>query len=307
VENDFSGAELTELLASVRFLIERRPEALRQGDSLGKLAIHVAASKWAPIPLLQLLVERDREALQVRNAAGLLPIHLALHRERSPDMSLRFEHFPYVLARYATLEKDSVTLLLQEWPDAIRELDFNGRTGLHCAFDGPPTPGYHVALPLLKKWSGRVTCRTGAGSCPFTWPSPPMCRWTFCTRCSGCSREFCAGRRGAGNDHKRRPIRQRPTGPVPVLPRRLARSTRSSIRPRISRSRHRFAWTSCQKVTSPTCMLGNHRLDAKWGQWSGWSIVWLLTLPTLTASAKRMDRTKPITVCFPKSTRKIVQ
>jgi hypothetical protein len=78
-------------------------------------------------------------------------------------MSLRFEHFPYVLARYTTLEKDSVTLLLQEWPGAISELDSNGRTVLHCAFDGPPTPGYRVAPPLLKKWSGAGHVPGGRG------------------------------------------------------------------------------------------------------------------------------------------------
>lgn len=57
----------SDVLEAVQILLYKKPEALRNQDSQGNLPLHVAARRYAPIPVLRLLVERYPEALHVRN------------------------------------------------------------------------------------------------------------------------------------------------------------------------------------------------------------------------------------------------
>jgi Ankyrin repeats (many copies) len=156
-----------ELLSVVQLLIDRHPEALQQPDSSGNLALHAAANRYAPVPILRLLIEHFADALRVRNHQGLLPVHLALHRERSVALEAQIELCFSVSDCYTAHEVESVQLLVDEWPESIRELDSLGRSLVHCALGGPATPGHSVAWSLLQKWPDAVLARDHEGLLPL--------------------------------------------------------------------------------------------------------------------------------------------
>jgi hypothetical protein len=162
------GEKTDELLVSVvRLLIESHPEALQQPDSSGNLALHAGTKRYAPMPILRLLIEHCPEALQVRNPQGLLPVHRALHRARSEALQGEFGFCCFPSGCDLTLEVDSVLLLVEQWPGSIQELDSRGRTLVHCALDGPETPGHRVDLSLLQKWLDAVLVRDHQGFEPL--------------------------------------------------------------------------------------------------------------------------------------------
>jgi Ankyrin repeats (many copies) len=139
-----------ELVSVVRLLIKRHPGALQQPDSNGNLPLHVAASRYAPMPILRLLIEHHPEALQVRNRQGLLPVHLALHRARSVALEAQFGFCSFPSGCDLTLEVDSVLLLVEQWPGSIQELDPLGRKSRDiaspwpCCTSGPGPPSFAV-------------------------------------------------------------------------------------------------------------------------------------------------------------------
>jgi hypothetical protein len=139
------------------------PEKTDRRTAVGRAASH----RYAPVPILRVLIERYREALHVRNHQGLLPVHLALHRERSEALESQIELCFSVSDCYREHEVESVELLVDEWPESIQELDSLGRTLVHCALDGPATPGHRVAWSLLQKWPDAVFARCHEGLLPL--------------------------------------------------------------------------------------------------------------------------------------------
>lgn len=113
------------------------------------LPLHVATTRYVPIPVLRLLIERNPEALRTRNADGwfagspgpapgavfrpdpvAVPLALLLQQRAAPVRGVREEH-----------EVEPVLCLVEQWPESTRGLGPGGGAGpppLRIASRRPP-------------------------------------------------------------------------------------------------------------------------------------------------------------------------
>jgi ankyrin repeat protein len=104
--------KLRGLLKIVRFLAERRPQGLEEGDNDGSLPLHVAVAHSAP-DMVRLLVELRPEALGTADNDGSLPLHVAV---ASTNLFLWIVRF-----------------LAKQRPEALGVADARGSIPLHIA------------------------------------------------------------------------------------------------------------------------------------------------------------------------------
>ena len=123
-------------------------ELIRNRDESGKLPIHIACRRKAPVEVLALIAEQDVATLQIADHKGALPIH-SLCGSGSPT--------EYASVRFL-VEQGGVGTL------AARNLD--GAMPLHV-FCESSNPSLRTVQYLIQAFPESVTVQTNAGQYPF--------------------------------------------------------------------------------------------------------------------------------------------
>ena len=134
---------LNHFRSLLRFL---HTEIIRNRDNSGKLPIHIACQKKAPVEILVLIVEIDAPMLHIADHAGALPLHECC-RGVVDDFSVRY-------------------LVDQGGAGTLAARTREGALPLHVLC-GSTNPSLRTVPYVVQSFPGAVTARTNAGQYPF--------------------------------------------------------------------------------------------------------------------------------------------
>jgi ankyrin repeat protein len=158
-------------LEVVQSLVEAYPEGVKdKARSDGRLPVHMACTKNAPLAVVDFLVRHFPASVQQTMVDGLLPLHEALLKGsgeiarflleqspgpiREPLKGLLPIHMTLLSKKAEVKNKSTIEFMIGLYPESIRALDGQGRTLLHSAsFNQAPAD---VVDFLLEAWPEAV-------------------------------------------------------------------------------------------------------------------------------------------------------
>jgi ankyrin repeat protein len=111
----------------IEYLLSLNPIAIRLTSNNGDLPLHAACQSGMGEDVLRLLLLRNPDAIKVKNNDQCLPLHFAA---RSPG----YGHIVGCTTQPSSRRSTVMSMLINSYPEAIRELDKEGRLPLHHAF-----------------------------------------------------------------------------------------------------------------------------------------------------------------------------
>ncbi len=114
----------------IQLIIEAYPNAVREKNELGELPLHIAVRYGGPVEVIQLLIEAYPDAVRKKNEYGDLPLHSAV-KNRPTEIQLPTDVYPDAFYKGASVEV--LKLLIEEYPDALKEKNYGGELPLHVA------------------------------------------------------------------------------------------------------------------------------------------------------------------------------
>ncbi|KAF8412913.1 hypothetical protein HHK36_000885 [Tetracentron sinense] len=108
--NPLHAAVFTKRLASIRVLINKRPELIKLADSYGKTALHYAAEANS-IGIIRMLLRKDKTCAYEQDNDGNSPLHVAA----------------------SSVKRRAVQVIIKYCPDTTELLNNTGRNALHLA------------------------------------------------------------------------------------------------------------------------------------------------------------------------------
>jgi hypothetical protein len=139
-------------LEVIRYLVEKRPQALEERDYYGHFPARIAVYKGVKLEVIRYLVEVSPLALRTRDGFGRLLLTAAceFHRRRPPQQE------------GADSALDLIRFLVEQWPEAMDDETDGGEGALHIAArNGAPVS---VLSYLLQQRPGELRKARGAVS-----------------------------------------------------------------------------------------------------------------------------------------------
>jgi ankyrin repeat protein len=166
---------------SVRLLLQFRPDhAVREMDHIGNTGLHLAAL-WGCAEVVELLVERFPEDVRGKNRWGYTPLHCVAENWDTTDVTRVFRWPDGMLEKSKAGEviygntplrsvaedghADVVRLLVEVWPEGLREQDVCGNTPLHLSVRGERID---VVRLLVESWPEGKDALNTLGQTPLS-------------------------------------------------------------------------------------------------------------------------------------------
>jgi ankyrin repeat protein len=128
----------------IQDLVESCPEAVNFIDGNGRVPLHTACAKQAPLEVVQFLIQQFNDSVRQTTTKGLLPLHYACREQASLEV---------------------IQFLLQRYPDGIKQVTSTGWLPLHLAIARQATK--EVIRLLVKQWKDSVRHTTQDGGLPL--------------------------------------------------------------------------------------------------------------------------------------------